>query len=173
MAVPSNTENDLSAAAMRGDRRAFEGLVKLHQASVRAVARRLCGSASEGDDIAQAAFLTAWRRRESWRGGSFRGWVCTIAYREFLHARRKRSFELEADELADPVSDAPDQRMDILRAFSELEPNERAAAALCLGAGLSHAEAAIVMHAPLGTVKSWVARGRTKLQAALSAYATV
>lgn len=154
---------------MAGDRRAFGQLVARHQASVRALARRLSRSASDGDDIAQAAFLTAWRRRETWRGGSFRGWVCAIAYREFLGARRGARFETELDDEAG-ASGETGERMDITRAMEALDDSERAAVALCIGAGLSHSEAALAMQAPLGSVKSWVLRGRAKLQKALAAY---
>lgn len=169
MTGAGKSEADLTQAAMRGDRGAFEELVRRHQAGVRALSRRLARSASDGDDIAQAAFLTAWRRRPTWRGGSFRGWVCAIAYREFLHGRRgERSGEL--DDMPAP-SESPGERLDLQRAFAALDGNERSAVALCLGAGLSHTEAALAMEAPLGSVKSWVARGRAKLQAALAAYA--
>lgn len=160
---------------MAGDRRAFELLVKEHQASVRALGRRLAGSASAGDDIAQAAFLTAWRRRETWDGGAFKGWVCTIAYREFLQARRVRTPPMQALEDVDVAAEAasPAERMDLHKAMAQLEENERAAIALCLGAGLSHSEAALAMQAPLGSVKSWVLRGRDKLQLLLAAYENV
>jgi len=51
-----------------------------------------------------------------------------------------------------------------------LDESGRAEVALCIGAGLSHSEAALAMQAPLGSVKSWVLRGRAKLQKALAAY---
>ena len=148
---------------MAGDRAAFGQLVARHQASIRALARRLARSASDGDDIAQNAFLTAWRRRSTWRGGSFRGWVCMIAYREFLATRKGPRVEAGAD-------GETGERLDLTRAMAALDESERAAVALCIGAGLSHTEAALVMEAPLGSVKSWVLRGRAKLQKALAAY---
>jgi RNA polymerase sigma factor (sigma-70 family) len=154
---------------MAGDRKAFGQLVARHQASVRALSRRLTRSAADGDDIAQAAFLTAWRRRSTWRGGSFRGWVCTIAYREFLHGRRTGVAEAEIEDLPGEAGQGG-ERLDLMRAMAVLEASERAAIALCLGAGLSHGEAALAMGAPLGSVKSWVLRGRAKLQKALAAY---
>lgn len=154
---------------MAGDQKAFGQLVARHQASVRALARRLSRSVSDGDDIAQAAFLTAWRRRTTWRGGSFRGWVCAIAYREFLGVRKGAKVEVELDD--EPgMSTETGERMDLTRAMEALDESERAAVALCIGAGLSHTEAALAMQAPLGSVKSWVLRGRAKLQKALAAY---
>lgn len=167
-------EADLTASAMAGDERAFERLVRMHQASVRALSRRLAGTVGDGDDIAQSAFLIAWRRRESWRGGSFRAWVCAIAYREFLQARRNNpAFAPESEATDESAAPHDAARIDLLRAFKELAVNERAAIALCLGAGMSHAEAAFAMSAPLGSVKSWVNRGRTKLQRILAAYEKV
>ena len=160
---------DLTHAAMAGDRAAFGQLVARHQASVRALARRLARSASDGDDIAQSAFLTAWRRRSTWRGGSFRGWVCMIAYREFLATRK--GVRTETSDEDQPGADGETgERLDLTRAMAALDESERAAVALCIGAGLSHTEAALVMDAPLGSVKSWVLRGRAKLQKALAAY---
>lgn len=155
---------------MAGDAKAFGDLVKLHQAAVRALARRLTRSAPDGDDIAQAAFLTAWRRRSTWRGGSFKGWVCMIAYREFLNRRPGETPVEDADARAGSSVDAPAEKLDLERAMALLDPGERGAVALCLGAGLSHSEAALAMNAPLGTVKSWVLRGRAKLQKALAGY---
>lgn len=155
---------------MAGDQKAFGQLVARHQASIRALSRRLARSASDGDDIAQAAFLTAWRRRSTWRGGSFRGWVCAIAYREFLAARKGVRVETGADEDHAAPHAESGERIDLTRAMAALDESERAAVALCIGAGLSHTEAALVMQAPLGSVKSWVLRGRAKLQKALAAY---
>ncbi len=169
MTGAARTDADLTVAALGGDGAAFECLVRRHQASVRALARRLTGSVSDGDDIAQAAFLIAWRRRSTWRGGSFRGWVCSIAYREFLRIRRAARVTQLAD--APGPDDRPGERIDLLRAFAALDEKERSAVALCLGAGLSHSEAALAMGQPLGSVKSWVSRGRAKLQSTLAAYA--
>ena len=105
--------------------------------------------ASEGDDIAQAAFLTAWRRRSTWRGGSFSGWVCAIAYREFLAVRKGVRVETGADEDHASPHVESGERIDLTRAMAALDESERAAVALCIGAGLSHTEAALVMQAPL------------------------
>jgi RNA polymerase sigma-70 factor (ECF subfamily) len=165
---------ELTRAAMAGDREAFGKLVARSQAAVRALARRLARSASDGDDIAQGAFLAAWRYRSTWRGGSFKSWVCTIAYREFLHGRREATSEIDEETMsgeADQIGgEKGGEKIDLMRAMAMLEDNERSAIALCLGAGMSHGEAAIAMEAPLGSVKSWVLRGRAKLQKALAPY---
>ncbi len=173
MADPAISEEALSSAVMAGDSRAFGELVRRHQASVRGLCRRLARSTAAADDIAQSAFLTAWRRRSTWRGGSFRAWVCAIAYREFLHLRRNPAEHPSDWAEAEAAQETPGERLDLTQALSRLEEGERAAVALCLGAGLSHSEAALALDAPLGTVKSWVLRGRAKLQQALAAYQKV
>jgi RNA polymerase sigma-70 factor (ECF subfamily) len=93
-----------------------------------------------------------------------------IAYREFLHTRRGFGSGAEVEDTVGEAG-ASGERIDLMRAMKTLDEGERAAISLCLGAGLSHAEAAVAMGAPLGTVKSWVLRGRAKLQKALAAYA--
>jgi RNA polymerase sigma-70 factor (ECF subfamily) len=60
-------------------------------------------------------------------------------------------------------------RIDLDEALKGLSPVERLCVSLCYGAGLSHAEAAAALNAPLGTVKSHVKRGLDKLKGALVA----
>jgi RNA polymerase sigma-70 factor (ECF subfamily) len=52
-------------------------------------------------------------------------------------------------------------------AMAQLPPDQRAAVALCLAQGWTHAEAAEALDLPLGTIKSHVARGRDKLLSVL------
>jgi RNA polymerase sigma-70 factor (ECF subfamily) len=59
------------------------------------------------------------------------------------------------------------QRLALRKAMEELPEDQRAALALCLGQEFTHAEAAEILGLPLGTVKSYVTRGRVRLQAAL------
>ena len=92
-----------------------------------------------------------------------------IAYREFLATRKGVRTET-SDEDQPGVDGETGERLDLTRAMAALDESERAAIALCIGAGLSHTEAALAMNAPLGSVKSWVLRGRAKLQKALAAY---
>ncbi|MEO1240395.1 MAG: RNA polymerase sigma factor [Pseudomonadota bacterium] len=158
---------------------AFAELVRRHQARLRAFLRRLCGSEFLADDIAQDTFIKAHAAIASFEGGgSFRSWLYAIAYREFLQTRRK---EKAATRLKDALKDdvvhanAAETKiemglsLDLRRALATLEDLERAALLLCDAAGLSHSEAAIAIDAPLGSVKTYVARARQKMRAALSA----
>ncbi len=61
-----------------------------------------------------------------------------------------------------------EDRLAVKQALLTLPIEQRAAVALCLAQGFSHAEAAEALGAPLGTVKSHVARGKDRLLKALS-----
>lgn len=167
------TDAVLARDAASGEEAAFETLVRRYQGTVRGVTRRLSARPVDADDLAQAAFLTAWRKIKTYRGGSFKAWLCTIAYREFLQARRKQKPEVEFDESAHVIAfDVSATRMadhiDLDRALKCLPENQRICVVLCVAAGLSHAEASGATGFPLGTVKSHVNRGVAALRKQLA-----
>ncbi|WP_299950199.1 RNA polymerase sigma factor [Hyphomonas sp. BRH_c22] len=168
------TDPDLAADAARGSESAFAELVRRHQARVRGMARRLTGTASDGDDIAQATFLTAWQKIGTYAGGTFAAWICTICYREFLQVRRRQRVEIEFDETAEIIpfdrsaADTGD-KMDLSRALARLPEAQRICVTLCVAASLSHREAAEATGWPLGTIKSHVTRGVAALRKDLAA----
>ena len=113
------------------DRRAFEQLVRRHQGLVRAQLRRLVhGDHAEADDLAQEAFIMAWRKLHQFRGEArFSTWLYRIAYSCFLQARRKHSFageDIEGDSIDRQASprETPELRFDIERAMQRLSASE-------------------------------------------------
>lgn len=166
-------DDALVAQAQAGSTPAFSRLVAQHQQSVRAFLRRLAGDWAEADDLAQQAFVAAWTHlRRFQRGRDFRLWLCGIAYRKFLatrrsHWRRRRREELATEGQETAVTPDADDRLDLRKAMAALPAEQRAAVALCLAAGYSHGDAAEALGIPLGTVKSYVQRGRATLLAAL------
>lgn len=173
--MPPNEEERLIALARSGDSRAFALLVGAHQQAVRGFLRRFTGHWADADDIAQEAFVTAWRKLARFEGkSSFRSWVSGIAFRVARDSRRAhgRAQARDTDWLAqqdhDDAEAAPlEDRIALARAMTLLPEEQRAAVALCLGEGFSHSEAAAILKLPLGTVKSHVTRGRERLLAAL------
>lgn len=171
--------NDIELVAMvkvGDERRAFATLVRRHQARLRAFLLRLCGSGALADDIAQMTFLKAHTSMASFAGGgSFRSWLYSIAYREFLQDVRKAKAK---ERLEVALSTEPQQQahsaevgmsLDLRRALSSLNEMERASILLCDAAGFSHSEAAAALDAPLGSVKTYVARAREKMRSYLTA----
>jgi RNA polymerase sigma-70 factor (ECF subfamily) len=176
LVLASSHDVELAALASAGDRPAFGELVRRHGSAVRGLLRRMGADAGQADDVAQDAFLAAFEQIAEFRGeGPFQIWVKRIAARQYVKRRRR---EARIDLMADPPE--PDggafdggasaaDRMDLDEALQGLTTAERLCVSLCYGGGLSHAEAADALNAPLGTVKSHVKRGLDKLRARLSA----
>jgi RNA polymerase sigma-70 factor (ECF subfamily) len=160
----------LIAEVRDGSERAFNVLIDRHQQAVRAFLRRLLGDASEADDMAQETFIVAWTRPGSYRGGaSVRSWLFGIAWRKAKSAqrtwfrRRTREAAWATDMTEQVVAPHDPDEILVRRALDTLPTEQRAAVLLCLTAGASHSEAAEILGAPLGTVKSHVARGKAHL----------
>jgi len=142
-------------------------LVRMHEPKLRAMLRRLAGD--HADDLAQEAFMAAWRAAGSWKGeGSYFAWLARIAWRQFLSHKRseKQTAPLkEAEGLS--VEACATRRSAVDQAMRRLPERERMAALLCFAEGYTHNEAAMIMEVPLGTLKSLVARARSGLVSCL------
>jgi RNA polymerase sigma-70 factor (ECF subfamily) len=157
------------------DRNAFEQLVRRHQGMVRAQLRRLLhGDVAAADDLAQEAFILAWRKLDQFRGEArFSTWLYRIAYSCFLQQYRKKSGFAdhvdagETEQLQAPPH-AMDLQLDFERALRRLSNAEQAVLLHCVQMELSHEEAAYVLAMPLGTVKTHATRGKAKLKAWLA-----
>lgn len=165
----------LAASAQAGDREAFMRLVRTHQARVRALARGLVGDHGLAEDVAQEAFLQAWRGLPGFRGASsFSTWLYTIARRAALEQVRRRTLQTvpldQAPALPDPAPADPGLRQDAERAIQALDPDQREAFLLVAVAGLTYEEAGEVLGCPPGTVASRVFRARARLADALRLY---
>lgn len=161
--------------ARRRDMRAFGQLVDAHQPAVRAFLRRLVGVTADADDLAQEAFARTWDVLDRFDAtSSLRTFICGVAYQYWRRARRAEGRRVVREDayaaLSDTETEPPARtaaRLALRRAMDDLPLDVRAALALCLGQDFTHAEAAEVLGLPLGTVKSHVNRGRTRLKAAL------
>ncbi|WP_158884176.1 RNA polymerase sigma factor [Rhodanobacter sp. L36] len=175
-AAEARIDQALVARVLLGsDQHAFEQLLRRHQGMVRAQLRRLMrGDDAAADDLAQEAFLLAWRKLDQFRGDArFSTWLYRIAYSCFLQAYRKKSpSSMDGDDevveqLAAPVH-AIDLQLDIDRAMQRLSSSEQTVLLHCVQLGLSHEEASYVLAMPLGTVKTHATRGKAKLKAWLA-----
>ncbi len=164
----------MAAVLAQQDAGAFGQLVQRHEQGVRAFLRQLCrGRLDLVDDLAQETFIKAYERLHQARDSArLRQWLNGIAYREFLMWQRasKRYGEV-LDEMARQPSmpHEPDPAsVELERLLGVLNASERTAIVLSHGGGLSHSEIAAVLELPLGTVKSLIARGKARIQAAFA-----
>ncbi len=157
-----------------GDRNAFAELVHRRQSWMRNLMRRFSGDATLADDLAQQAFLQAWRKIGTLQQPSrFGAWLKQIAVSIWLqHLRRHDALrdaeEIDGSEL--PQTSSAGVAIDLDRALAALSPPERLCIVLSYHEGMTHGEIAEATDLPLGTVKSHVRRGTQRLQQLLSAY---
>lgn len=159
------------------DRHAFAELVKRHQSMLRGFLRRVTNDAFLADDLAQEAFVEAYRNLGKFGGKSaFSTWLLGIGYNRFRQWSRKKREEPMPENMPEAVDEGADAstrgtEADVRAAITKLGEDQRAALELCYVQGLTHDEAAKILNCPLGTVKTNILRAREKLKIHLAAYA--
>jgi RNA polymerase sigma factor (sigma-70 family) len=168
--VTDPAERRIVLLAMAGDEAAFHELVLRHQAWVRSLIRRSLTDQAAADDIAQEAFLKAWRKLPLLRDpAAFNGWLRRIVVNALVDRLRLRA---ERETLPDDrTTEAPsssfadaEARLDLQSSLARLTPGQRLCVLLVHGEGLTHREAAEETGLPVGTVKSHVARATPLLR---------
>jgi RNA polymerase sigma-70 factor (ECF subfamily) len=164
-----------------GDADAFGLLFKRHKDRLWAVALRVTCNPDDAADALQEAMISAFRRADDFRGESaVTTWLHRIVVNASLDLLRRRSARsvgwsgdpddlpvTEPRQMMDDAS-AAETRLDIDAALRTLPPPLRAALVLVDVLGYSVADAAVILDAPEGTVKSRCARGRARLLPHLS-----
>ncbi len=160
--------------ARRGDRAAFSELVRRRQTWLRNLMRRFCNEPSLADDLAQQAFLNAYRKIGQLRNvEKFAAWLKRIAITEWIHYQRRQPDGLHVthDEPPDVSrTDSTSTGMDLDGALATLPASMRVCVVLSYHERLSHKEIAELTGFKLGTVKTNVRRGAARLRELLSAY---
>ena len=142
---------------------------------MRAFGRHLCGDVTYGDDLAQEALLKAWEYRASFRPGTnMKAWTFMIVRNRFYSDKRRswrqQGLDPETAERTLVAADDPTAALEldeVRRALALLPDVQREALILIGAGGLSYEEAAQVLGAEIGTVKSRVSRARDRLAAIL------
>jgi RNA polymerase sigma-70 factor (ECF subfamily) len=171
-------ERELVRRAQGGDEAAFRRLVEQNADRAYALALRILRSASDAEEVAQDAFVRAWRALPRFRGDSaFSSWLHRIvARRAFdrvatLKARRIREAPVESTEdlpaaVAGPDPDAGVNARKLERLLAELAEVPRTVVTLYYYHDRSVEEVAEIMRIPANTVKTHLRRARMALHAA-------
>jgi RNA polymerase sigma-70 factor (ECF subfamily) len=156
-------------AAMAGDLAAFEQLVRAYQTPVWRFLRHLLGDPELAEDITQETFIRLYQRLPSFAFRSkFSTWVLQVARNagiDALRGRQRRDRLLAAVPPPASRGSAPEQRAELAAAIASLRPKLREALLVVEVLGLTYREAAVVLGAPEGTVKSRVFQARERLSA--------
>lgn len=135
-------------------------LVEKYEMPLRSFLARSVGL-EHADDIAQDAFLKAWRAAGQYDGRArYSTWLTRIAWRCRLDRLRKERPAEPQEAVVEPGTSLEVEDM-----LGRLSESERVALVLCEGHGWTHAEAAELLSLPLGTLKSTVARAKAKCRA--------
>jgi RNA polymerase sigma-70 factor, ECF subfamily len=178
------SDAELVARARQGDAAAFGELVERHRAAVYRAVQAATGSASEAEDVAQEAFLAAYRKMATYRGeASFKTWLLTIAWRRAIARRRRlasfwrRFVSADPPETASPphartqesVLIEEERTRHVMRLVRALPARLRDPLLLCASGDQTYREIAAVLGIPEGTLKWRVSEARRRLKQRLAA----
>lgn len=173
-------DEDLVLRVQQGDKSAFDLLVIKYQHKIIQLVNRYVKDPSEAQDVAQEAFIKAYRALGNFRGDSaFYTWLYRIAIntaKNYLVSRSRRSSDYQVDiQDAEALENAPQlQGMEtperlllnqeiidtIKTAIDKLPEEMRTAIMLREFEGMSYEEIAEAMDCPVGTVRSRIFRAR-------------
>jgi RNA polymerase sigma-70 factor (ECF subfamily) len=154
-----------------GDADAFGEIVRRHRDRMWAVALRTLGDPDDAADAVQDACVSAFRAAATFRGDArVTTWLHRIVVNACIDVTRRRQARpttpLPDDDAAPAAPDeltARDRATDVARALASLPVEQAAALVLVDSLGYPVEEAARILDAPTGTVKSRCARGRARL----------
>lgn len=177
-------ETQLIEKASKGDISAFEELISIHQKMVYNYCYRMSGDLHDAEDLTQEVFLKAYRGLANFKGKSkFSTWIYRIAYNTCIDRHRKKKsadtnmvFIDDEDEYRQLVSDnhipedellIKEKQEIVQKCIESLRPEYRSVIILRDIQNYTYAEIAAMLDMPLGTVKSYISRGRSALRESL------
>lgn len=188
MVTGKTSDQQLIERFQKGDKRAFDLLVVKYQHKIMGLISRYVKDHQEVQDVAQEAFIKAYRALAKFRGDSaFYTWLYRIAVntaKNYLVARNRRppDADIDAEEAqffdgAEGLQDvaSPEQQMmrdqleqTLYSAIERLPDELRMALSLREFDGMSYEEIAVVMECPVGTVRSRIFRARESVDRELA-----
>ncbi|MCD4803623.1 MAG: sigma-70 family RNA polymerase sigma factor [Anaerolineales bacterium] len=177
--------------ALKGDLDSFNQIVLEYQNLVYNQAYRIIGEPDAAEDAVQEAFISAYKKLHTYRGGSFKSWLLRIVsnacYDEFrrrkrqpvapLYPENQNGDETESVSWLEDTEEKPEEfvlRNELSEAIQicldRLEFEFRTIVVLVDLQGMDYASAAKVIDCPLGTVKSRLARARRNLKDCLQGF---
>lgn len=171
-------DEDLISLVETGDADAFAALYDRHNRAAFSLAYRMMGDRQAAEDLAQDAFLKAWRGASSYRAerGSVRTWLLSIVHNRgidqlrSLASRRRTQDKIEATAPRSQPSEAfaetwrNSQREEVREAMGTLPSEQLKILELAYFSGYTHVEISDLLSLPLGTVKGRMRLGLKKIR---------
>jgi RNA polymerase sigma-70 factor, ECF subfamily len=166
------------ALVARGDREAFDTVYREMAGAVYGLIRRVLRDPAQAEEVAQEVMVDVWRTASRFdpAKGSPRAWILTIAHRRAVDRVRSeqsahdretkvaaRSNEIEYDEVSETV-EARLEAQRVRHCLSGLTDLQRESVTLAYYSGYTYPQVAELLQAPLGTVKSRMRDGLTRMR---------
>ena len=180
-------DESLIAAHLQGDPTAFRELVRQYGDSVLGYLFRMTGNRDQAEDLFQETFKRVHEKAHTYRGGSLKSWLFTIATRVTIDLVRRRrrltlvslnqdgdcdgensgrqASALAAGDAVDPADEMvkEEQKEQVRRAVESLPVGQRATLVLAYYQQLSYREVAAVLGCSVGSVKTQMSRALATL----------
>jgi RNA polymerase sigma-70 factor (ECF subfamily) len=163
--LESDDDSTLVDACLAGRREAFDAIVRRHQRQVYRLCYRFAGNHEDASDLAQDAFIRAYRGLHSFKGkSSFSTWLYRVAVNVCLNRMASRPLKptgLEVADRADPRIERADTTLlrgeraaEVRAAIARLPKKQRAALILRVYHELPHDQIAEIVGTSVGAVKA-------------------
>lgn len=168
----------IRAIASHGDREAFSKLFRHFAPRLKAYVMRSGADAASAEEVAQEAMVQVWRRAATFDPARAAGtsWIFAIARNkriDLVRRERRPEIELEDEETApaaDADYDAEENRRALGRAFKNLPPEQSEMLRKAYLEDKSHSDIAAETGLPLGTVKSRVRLGLSRMRVLMAGW---
>jgi RNA polymerase sigma-70 factor (ECF subfamily) len=172
------TETELSIGFARGDEACLQEVFRRLAPLIYTIAYRTLDSSSDGEEITQEVFVSAWRARDNYQAekGSLSGWLIGITRHRIADRQRARGRDLR---LVQAVTNTTDQvqpetlstlvdRIVLTEEIGRLPHPRGTILQLAFWEGRSYPQIAEQLDLPLGTVKSHARRALRHLRTQLA-----
>jgi len=173
------TEPELRVGFAQGDEACLQEVFRRSAPLIYTIAYRALGSSTDGEEITQEVFVSAWRARENYQAekGSVSGWLIGIARHRIVDRQRARGRDLRLVQAVTKQTDVQIQpealstlidRIVLTEEIGRLPQPRGAILQLAFWEGRSYPQIAEQLDLPLGTVKSHARRALLHLRTRLA-----
>jgi len=173
---PNPTDSELVVRIGQADRDAFRLFYDRYAGRLLAYVRQISRDREVAEDVVQDVFLSVWRKAASYRPerGDVPGWLYTITRNRVVDRWRRKGGLVEDDGFDLAALEAPARGdeghatdLSVRQALETLTPEQRQAIELAYFGGLTYEETASRLDLPLGTLKSRIRAGLSRMRGAL------